>query len=178
MASVNKSIARRLRRQRCAERHERGEPTPPVQVHRLTPCIIRHGVMFGRLNGIPTEPYLDPPMGSCFACWSQGHRARECPQPQEQHQYCVNCGRRDRVLRNCERCSRRWSEIEAEAGLFNAAAPLFGELEWTTEEQRRMNEWAMQLHQLVEAYERMMQGWGELQRLSVERVLGRGSRSE
>ncbi|KAL7304507.1 hypothetical protein TKK_0003298 [Trichogramma kaykai] len=174
MASVNESTARRLRRQR------RGEPTPPLQARGLAPRVIRYGIMFGQLDGIPTEPYLDPPMGSCFACWARGHRARDCPRsPGQQHRYCANCGRRDRVLRNCERCSRRWSEIEAEAGLrFNAAPPLFGDLEWTAEERRRMNEWAMQLHQLVEAYERMMQGWNELQRLSAERVLGRDSGSE
>lgn len=72
------------------------------------------GVLYnGGLELIVTDPRVDPPARSCFACWEKGHNSNRCPNP-DPGEYCRNCGRREVVVTNCPRCSKRHARFLAE----------------------------------------------------------------
>ncbi|XP_043463066.1 uncharacterized protein LOC122499063 [Leptopilina heterotoma] len=81
-------------RQRKERKIEHGRSVLPI---------IKRGVMFGNLKPIPTDPRVDPPLGSCISCWKMGHKRSDCPNPQ--YGYCRNCGRRGVTMTECPRCA-------------------------------------------------------------------------
>ncbi|OXU17618.1 hypothetical protein TSAR_015405, partial [Trichomalopsis sarcophagae] len=54
--------------------------------------IKRRGTLVGDLQPVPINPLVDPPPFSCFNCWQEGHRMRQCPRPVTRS-YCRNCGK-------------------------------------------------------------------------------------
>lgn len=73
----------------------------------------RRGTLAGELQPIPINPLIDPPPITCFNCWQEGHRVRQCPRPVTRS-YCRNCGRSGVEERTCPRCSQLFEAHQAE----------------------------------------------------------------
>ncbi|XP_043469249.1 uncharacterized protein LOC122502954 [Leptopilina heterotoma] len=73
---------------------------------RLARPMLTVGRIFCRLDRIPTDPDLDPPMGACFNCWSMSHKLAYCPEPIDI--FCRNCGRFGVMMEDCPRCARAY----------------------------------------------------------------------
>lgn len=86
------------------ENNEESRPIRPIKTV---------GTAFGGLKPIPFDQELDPEPNACFRCRVQNHDALTCYRPKT-HSWCFNCGRKDRRVYTCERCSEAYKIFQAE----------------------------------------------------------------
>lgn len=67
------------------------------------------GVLFNNLKPIARDESLDPPDNACFNCWEPGHTRRACPHEIVPGAFCHNCGRLEKVMATCPRCSEAYA---------------------------------------------------------------------